>query len=182
MLSLLRVNLDFNFLDCQFVVSKFLENDPNSLITVSYPSLNILTYPSQWQIPIIFISYIWQYPLPLVTLGAASPGCCGSEAFSYHCQGSMENLYSGYPLPENTYLILCSSRNYPYPPSTEGTFALDPPSPGNFHPRGYVSYPPVPPGISVIFELCWVPSGKNICVKNVVALYCHAKDNFSAIK
>ena len=145
MLSLLRVNLDFNFLDCQFVVSKFLENDPNSLITVSYPSLNILTYPSQWQIPIIFISYIWQYPLPLVTLGAASPGCCGSETFSYHCQGSMENLCSGYPLPENTYLILCSSRNYPYPPFHGGHFCFRPPIPREFPSQGVRVIPPCTP-------------------------------------
>ena len=40
-----------------------------------------------------------------------------------------------------------------------------------------LSYPP-PPGISVIFQLGWVPSGKNICVKNVVARYYNAKDNF----
>ena len=127
------------------MLSKFLENDLNFLISVSYPRLNILTYPSQWQIPIICISYIWQYPLPPVTLWASSPGCCGSEAFSYHCQGSKENLYTGYPLPENTYLILCSSRKYPYPPPTEVTFTLDPLLPWNFHPRGYVSYPPGTP-------------------------------------
>ena len=28
-----------------------------------------------------------------------------------------------------------------------------------------------PPGISVTFQLGWVPTGMNICVKNVVALY-----------
>ena len=60
----------------------------------------------------------------------------------------------------------------------EGPFASDPSPPWNFHPRGYVSYPPATHGISIIFELGWVPSGKNICVKNVVALYYHAKDNF----
>ena len=86
------------------------------------------------------------------------------------------------PLLKNTYLILCSSRKYTYALPREGAFALDPPPPWNFHPRGYVSDPPAPPGISGIFELGWVPSGKNICVKNVVALYYHAKDNFSAIK
>ena len=155
----------------------FLENDPNCLISVSYPRLNILTYPSQGQIPIIFISIYGSIPSP-GNLRASSPGCCGSGAFSYHCQGSMENLYTGYPLLENTYLILCSSRKYPYPPPTEGTFALDPPPPWNVHPRGYVSYPPALPGISAIFELGWVPSGKNICVKNVVALYYHAKKSF----
>ena len=34
------------------------------------------------------------------------------------------------------------------------------------------------PGISVavgILQLGWIPSGKNICVKNVVALYYYAK-------
>ena len=30
---------------------------------------------------------------------------------------------------------------------------------------------PPPPGISVIFQLGLVPSGKNICIKKVVALY-----------
>ena len=33
-------------------------------------------------------------------------------------------------------------------------------------------------GISVIFQLGWVPAGENICVKNVVALYYCAEDNF----
>ena len=40
-----------------------------------------------------------------------------------------------------------------------------------------IPFPP-PPGISLIFQLGWVPSGKNICVKDVVALYYYAKDNF----
>ena len=38
--------------------------------------------------------------------------------------------------------------------------------------------PPKPPGILVIFQLGWVPSWKDICIKNVVALYYHAKDIF----
>ena len=33
-------------------------------------------------------------------------------------------------------------------------------------------------GISVIFQLGWVLAGENICVKNVVALYYCAEDNF----
>ena len=37
---------------------------------------------------------------------------------------------------------------------------------------------PVTLGISVIFQLDWVPSEENICVKNVVALYYYAEDNF----
>ena len=40
-----------------------------------------------------------------------------------------------------------------------------------------IPFPP-PPGISLIFRLGWVPSGKHICVKDVVALYYYAKDNF----
>ena len=50
---------------------------------------------------------------------------------------------------------LCSSRKYPYPHG--GHFCLR---------------PPTPPEISVIIQLCWVPFGKNVCVKNVVALKC----------
>ena len=38
--------------------------------------------------------------------------------------------------------------------------------------------PPQPPGISVIFQLDWVPFENNICLKNVVALYHYAKDIF----
>ena len=34
---------------------------------------------------------------------------------------------------------------------------------------------PLPPRISVIFHLGWVPPGKNISVKNTVALYHYAK-------
>ena len=71
---------------------------------------------------------------------------------------------------------MCSSRKYPYPP-TESTFALDPHPPWNFHSRGCLSYPP-PPGIVVIFQLGWVPCGKNFSVKNAVALYYYAKDIF----
>ena len=61
----------------------------------------------------------------------------------------------------------------PSPPCpTEGTFALQTP---NF----CLSYPfPPPPGISLICQLGRVPSGKNICLKDVVALYYYAKDNF----
>ena len=36
--------------------------------------------------------------------------------------------------------------------------------------------PPLPPGISVIFQFVWVPPGKNISVKNAVAQYFYAKD------
>ena len=36
---------------------------------------------------------------------------------------------------------------------------------------------PPSPGISVIIQLGWVSPGKNICVKNVVTLYCYAKDS-----
>ena len=67
---------------------------------------------------------------------------------------------------------MCSSRKYSTPP---------PPSPmeGTCCFPGGACHTPLPPGISVIFQLGWVPSGKNICVKNVVALYYqYAKDNF----
>ena len=38
--------------------------------------------------------------------------------------------------------------------------------------------PPPAPRNSVIFQLSWVPSGKNVCVKNIVALYYHTTDFF----
>ena len=59
--------------------------------------------------------------------------------------------------------LYCSYKNFhtPAPTSTEGTFVLDPPS----------------PGISVIFQLSWVPPGKSISVKNAIAPYFYAKDN-----
>lgn len=44
------------------------------------------------------------------------------------------------------------------------------PAPLEFPLRG-VLVNPLPPGISVIFQLGLVHSGKNICVKKVVALY-----------
>ena len=57
--------------------------------------------------------------------------------------------------------------NLPLP--TEGTFILYRPSPWNFHFRGCLSY-------SSLHGL--VPPGKNIAVKNTVALsYFYAKDN-----
>lgn len=41
----------------------------------------------------------------------------------------------------------------------------------------FLSYPTPTPEISVILQIGWVPPGKNIYVKNAVALYCYAKDN-----
>ena len=80
----------------------------------------------------------------------------------------------------NIYLSLFSRRvvpenmHTPHPPQR----ALLPwtPPPWTLHPRGCMSNPPPPPftpppGIPVIFQLGWVPSGKNICVKNVFARY-----------
>ena len=53
----------------------------------------------------------------------------------------------------------CSSRKYQHPPPhTEGSFASESPFQGVL-------------GIPVIFQLGLIPSGKNICVKNVVARY-----------
>ena len=59
----------------------------------------------------------------------------------------------------------------------KGTFTLDPPPPTPtplefplYTVWGACHNPPVP-GISVNFQLGWVPSGKYICVKNIVALY-----------
>ena len=56
-----------------------------------------------------------------------------------------------------------------------------PPPPGMSIPGGacHTSSPPLPPPqFSVIFQLGWVPFGKNISIQNVVALYYYAKDNF----
>ena len=61
-------------------------------------------------------------------------------------------------------------------PPTEGTFVLDPQPPA-FSIPGDACHIPPPPGISVIFQLGWVPPGKNTFVKNAVALYFYAKDN-----
>ena len=79
----------------------------------------------------------------------------------------------------HNYAVLCVIEKLQFHkisiPLTEDISALDPRHPAwNFHSMGgggeCLSYPP-PPGISVIFQLGWVPSGKNICVKNVVARY-----------
>ena len=59
----------------------------------------------------------------------------------------------------------------------EGTFAEDP-HPDRISIPGGACHTPPPPGISVIIQLGWVPSVKNICFKNVVALYYYAEDNF----
>ena len=56
---------------------------------------------------------------------------------------------------------LCSPKKYLYPPPPQGTLLQTP-----------------TPGISVIFQVGWVPSGKDISVKKVVALYFYAKDKF----
>ena len=56
-----------------------------------------------------------------------------------------------------------------------------PPPRWNFLSRGacHMTYPPHHPiEFPVIFQLGWAPSRKNICVKNVVALYYYTKDNF----
>ena len=94
-------------------------------------------------------------------------------------------MYSYFSAILQVAFSLCSSRKYPYPclppPPTEGAFALDLPLPWNFRSRGACHTPtpnPPPPGFSVIFQLGWVPSGKKICAKDVVALYVYAKDNF----
>ena len=58
--------------------------------------------------------------------------------------------------------------------SMEGTFTLDPPpTPLEFpvYTVGGACDSPPAPGICVNFQLVWVPSGKYICVKNIVTLY-----------
>ena len=63
----------------------------------------------------------------------------------------------------------------PSPPRRALKLLLPPPS-WNFLSRGACHTPrPPPPGNSVIFQLGWVPSRNNICVKNVVALYYYTK-------
>ena len=58
-------------------------------------------------------------------------------------------------------------------------FCFRPPQEFPFQRVLFITPPPPPsPGISVIFQLGWVPSGKTVCIKNVVALYHYAKDNF----
>ena len=78
----------------------------------------------------------------------------------FHCEVP-ENIHTPPPLPDGE------------------RFCFRPPTPLEWKFHGGLSYPqPPPPGISVIFQLGWVPSGKNICAKKVVALYVYAKDNF----
>ena len=79
-------------------------------------------------------------------------------------------------VPENIHSPL------PSPPRRAIKLVLPPPR-WNFLSRGtcHMSFPPPPPHpleFPVIFQLGWVPSRKNICVKNVVALYYYTKDNF----
>ena len=62
------------------------------------------------------------------------------------------------------------------PPPIENTFVLDPHPPGISIP-GSAFIPSPTPKISVIFQLGWVPPGKNIYLKNAVALYFYTKDN-----
>ena len=90
-------------------------------------------------------------------------------------------------LSERIFFHVVVSKNIPSPPPphhpTEGTFAKDPLPPPEISIPGGACHTPYR-GISVIIQLVWVPSGKNICVKNIVAttyiilLYYFAKDNF----
>ena len=43
--------------------------------------------------------------------------------------------------------------------------------------KGIFVFDPHPPGISLIFQLGWIPPGMNILVKNAFALYFYAIDN-----
>ena len=70
-------------------------------------------------------------------------------------------MYSYFSAILQVAFSLCSSRKY-----------------GISIPGELVIPHPPPPGISVIFQLGWVPSGKKICAKKVVALYVYTKDNF----
>ena len=70
--------------------------------------------------------------------------------------------------------IKCAVPESIHPPTMEGSFALDP-HPLEF-PWDCLSYAPTTT-TSNFFQLGWVPSGKNVSIKNVVALYYYAKDN-----
>ena len=61
-------------------------------------------------------------------------------------------------------------------PPKKGTFLNSPPHPWNFHFRRCLPYPP-PRVISLIFQLGWIPPGKNTFLKNAVALYFYVIDN-----
>ena len=79
---------------------------------------------------------------------------------------------------EKRILLLCCSIRYPSPHG--GQFCLRPVQPPGMEiPGGTCHTPPPPPTfwISVIFRLVWVPPGKNISLKNAVALYFYATDN-----
>ena len=68
----------------------------------------------------------------------------------------------------------------PPPPPMEGTFALDHPHCYNFHSRAcfLLSYTPHP-GIFCYLHVTWLaPPEENIFIKNAVALYFYAHDNY----
>ena len=70
------------------------------------------------------------------------------------------------------------------PPISRRALCFRPPTPLVFSFMGVlvILRPHPPAAISVIFQLGWVPSGKNICAKKVLAIYFVAKDNISARK
>jgi len=71
---------------------------------------------------------------------------------------------------------MCSSKKYPYPP-TEGTFVLEL-HPVEFPFQWVLVNPPPPTPWNFHKSPTWLGNpGKNISVKNAVALYFLAKDN-----
>ena len=78
---------------------------------------------------------------------------------------------------EKRILLLCCSKKCPSPHG--GHICLRPLQPPGIEIPGGACDTPRPPtlGISVIFQLVWVPRGNNISLKNAVALYFYAKDN-----
>ena len=54
------------------------------------------------------------------------------------------------------------------------------PQPPGISILGVLVIPPPPPPLRIllIFQLGWVPCGKNVCVKNVIALFYYRKENF----
>ena len=67
------------------------------------------------------------------------------------------------------------------PLPTEGTFILYPNPLEISIPVGACHTPPAPPEISVIIQPGLVSPGKNSSVKNAVAIYIYAKDNWRGI-
>lgn len=80
-----------------------------------------------------------------------------------NCQSSFSWVFIN-RVAKSWSIEMCCSRKCPYP--QHGHFCFKP-----LPILGGACHNPLPVGISVIFHLGWVPSGKNISLENAVVLY-----------